>query len=81
MTGFVRSLATLAVSATLAVGLGSSVSAQDQPNMNAALNNLRSARAFLVKSTADKNGHRLAAMRYVDAAIREVNLGLVAGRR
>ena len=52
-----------------------------QPNMHAALNSLNAARASLAAASADKAGHRVAAMRYVDLAIREVHLGIVAGMR
>ena len=52
-----------------------------QPNMHSALSSLNSARISLAAASADKAGHRVAAMRYVDAAIREVHLGIVAGMR
>ena len=52
-----------------------------QPNMHAALNSLNAARSSLANASADKAGHRVAAMRYVDAAIREVHLGILAGMR
>jgi len=52
----------------------------DQPHMEAALNYLKNARSDLEKATPDKGGHRGNAIRLVDQAIEEVNLGIAAGR-
>lgn len=52
----------------------------DQPNMEAALEHLRHARADLERATADKGGHRANAIRLVNQAIEEVNLGIAAAR-
>lgn len=47
-----------------------------QPAMQAALKNLRQARADLNRATTDKGGHREAALRLVDQAIGEVERGM-----
>jgi hypothetical protein len=52
----------------------------DQPHMQAALDNLKNARNNLVQATADKGGHRANAIKLIDQAIAEVNLGIAAGR-
>lgn len=54
--------------------------APDQPNMQAALNALESAKDSLNKATADKGGHRAKAIDYVKDAIDEVKKGIEAGR-
>lgn len=52
----------------------------DQPRMEAALNFLKAAKEDLLRATADKGGHRANAIKLVDAAMAEVNLGIaVAG--
>lgn len=53
-----------------------SASVGDQPRMREALDLLRSARNHLNNATADKGGHRVKAMEYVDRAIDEVNKGI-----
>lgn len=50
----------------------------DQPNMEAALDHLRSARKNLESATADKGGHRAKAMDYVNRAIDQVKRGIDA---
>jgi hypothetical protein len=47
-----------------------------QPHMQAALDELRSARSELDAAAADKGGHREKAMRLVDDAITEVQAGI-----
>ena len=49
-----------------------------QPNMEAALGDLRAARASLQKAVPDKAGHRNKAIGLVDQAIAEVQAGMVA---
>jgi len=51
-----------------------------QPHMRAALNHLRNARSELNAATADKGGHREAAIRIVNEAIREVEAGIEYAR-
>jgi hypothetical protein len=54
-------------------------SSPDQPHMQAALNSLNNALNNLKSAEADKGGHRANAMRLVNQAITEVNLGIQAG--
>lgn len=53
----------------------------DQPYMKAARTNLQDARAQLQAATANKGGHRVKAIDYVNAAISEVNQGIAFDRR
>jgi len=50
----------------------------DQPNMEAALDHLKNARADLERATPDKGGHRANAINLVNQAIDEVKLGIAA---
>ena len=49
-----------------------------QPNMQAALGDLRAARASLQKAVPDKQGHRNRAIALVDQAIAQVPAGMAA---
>jgi hypothetical protein len=49
-----------------------------QPNMEAALGDLRAARASLQKAVPDKQGHRNRAIALVDQAIAQVQAGMAA---
>src|SRR4051812_39266199 len=49
----------------------------EQPKMQAALQQLKVARDFLKNAEADKGGHRRKAMDLVDAAIAEVEKGMI----
>ena len=51
-----------------------------QPNMQAALGDLRAARASLQKAVPDKAGHRNQAIALVDQAIAQVQAGIAAAR-
>jgi hypothetical protein len=51
-----------------------------QPNMEAALGDLRAARASLQKAVPDKQGHRDKAIGLVDQAIAQVQAGMAAAR-
>jgi hypothetical protein len=51
-----------------------------QPNMEAALSDLRAARASLEKAEANKGGHRTNAIGLIDQAIAEVKSGMAAAR-
>lgn len=53
--------------------------ASDQPHMQLALDLLRDARGELEAATADKGGHRVRAIGYVNNAIDEVKKGIDAG--
>jgi hypothetical protein len=48
----------------------------DQPHMQAALDNLQSARSNLEAATEDKGGHRVKAIDFVNKAIEEVRKGI-----
>lgn len=52
----------------------------DQPNMVMARNNLNDAKNYLNRATADKGGHRNAAIAKVNAAISAVNSGIAYDR-
>lgn len=52
-----------------------------QPQMQAALSNLRAAKRNLDKATSDKGGHRARAQNLVDQAIDEVEKGIAYDRR
>jgi hypothetical protein len=67
--------------AALSLGVAIGAASADQPRMHEALDALRSARASLVDATADKGGHRVKALRYIDAAISEVQEGIRFDRR
>jgi hypothetical protein len=56
-------------------------SAVDQPNMQAARSSLQTAKAELQKATPDKGGHRVNAIKLVNAAILEVNAGIAFDRQ
>jgi hypothetical protein len=49
-----------------------------QPNMEAALGDLRAARSSLEKAEANKGGHRNRAIALIDQAIAEVKEGMAA---
>ena len=49
-----------------------------QPNMQAALGDLRAARASLQRAVPDKQGHRNKAIALVDQAIAQVQAGMAA---
>ncbi len=55
------------------------LSSPDQPLMQRALDNLRSAKSNLEAATNDKGGHRVRALGFVNRAIEEVKLGIDAG--
>jgi len=59
-----------------ALWLASSACLADQPNMEAALLSLQQAKESLQKAVADKGGHRVKAIKTVDAAIAEVKAGI-----
>lgn len=67
--------------AALAAGLVSSALVRaDQPNMQNALSQLQGAKASLQVAAHDKGGHRLRAIRLIDQAMVEVQLGIDAAR-
>ncbi len=70
----------VSVALVLLMGLSFSSAFADQPHMQAALAQLRSARAELEKAATDKEGHRKNAIALVDKAIAEVEIGAGAAR-
>ena len=68
-------LGTAAAAAALAVVPGTA-EARQQPNMHAAIDSLRAARASLQKANDNKGGHRLRAISLIDQAIDEVQKGI-----
>jgi hypothetical protein len=63
------------VAALSAIG-ATAAKAEFQPMMQAAMNSLTMARAQLINATADKGGHRIAALNHVNQAIAQVQLGI-----
>jgi len=61
------------------LGFGVGQAMAKQPNMNAALVSLNSAKSSLEKASADKAGHRARAITKVKEAIIEVKAGIKAG--
>ncbi|MGC2695622.1 MAG: hypothetical protein WA738_07510 [Candidatus Angelobacter sp.] len=53
----------------------------DQPHMQAALEALQQAKHHLEEATHDKGGHRAAAIKAVDAAIKHVKEGMESGEK
>ena len=60
--------------------LSISMARADQPNMQNALGQLRSAKASLEVASNNKGGHRVNAIRLIDQAIVEVQMGMNAAR-
>jgi hypothetical protein len=70
--GFKSSIACIVAGA---IG-GASLAMAAQPHMVSALESLRAARAELVRSEANKGGHRERAIQAVDRAIEETRSGI-----
>ncbi len=68
--------------AGIAIGViaGACIATAAQPNMQEALGSLQAARASLVKSQANKGGHRERAIGFVDSAIAETKAGIAYAR-
>ncbi|MCF3945082.1 hypothetical protein AiwAL_10715 [Acidiphilium sp. AL] len=64
----------------LASGAASGVALAYQGHMFQARNALYAARSQLLAARHNKGGHRVAALRAVDAAIAQVNIGIRVGR-
>ncbi|MGH9930966.1 MAG: hypothetical protein ACREA9_17300 [Pyrinomonadaceae bacterium] len=62
-----------------ALGEAFPLTTPDQPHMQAALDNLRSARSNLERATSDKGGYRKKAIDEVNQAIDETKKGIDAG--
>ena len=76
-----RLLIALLVLAAIGSGFVAGRASAEQPMMASALEHLRAARADLERATADKGGHREAAIRATNNAIREVEQGMRFDRR
>jgi hypothetical protein len=75
-----RIAAALFLTVLLAFGFVAGRAHAAQPHMRAALDHLRNARSQLDAAMADKGGHRAAAIRIVNDAIREVEAGIEYAR-
>jgi len=64
----------------IVIGFAAGCATGGQPHMEAALDNLRSARAELESANTDKGGHRGRAIELVDEAIGEVRSGIEFAR-
>jgi len=69
-------IAALTVSLALACWFTPTVYADGQPAMKNALANLEQAKANLENANADKGGHRVRAIKLINAAIAEVREGI-----
>jgi len=67
--------------AVLISGLLLGRASADQPHMQAALDHLRLAEADLRKADPDKGGHREKAMKLVNQAINQVEMGINFDRK
>ena len=76
-----KSLATVILFLAVVTGFAAGRASADQPHMQAALESLRAAKVELEKATADKGGHRAAALKLVNDAIAEVERGISYDRR
>ena len=65
-----------ASAATASASSSATTRAGSQPNMEAARDHLRQARAYLEKAEHNKGGWRVAAVQSTDVAIREVSRGI-----
>jgi len=65
----------------LVVGFVAGQLSAAQPQMQAALRHLRSAKGDLNRATTDKGGHRARAIELVEQAISEVEKGIAYDRR
>lgn len=64
----------IALVATAAFKVGEYV--QGQPHMTAAMDALKSAKTHLQEAAEDKGGHRAAALKHVDEAMKQVQAGI-----
>jgi hypothetical protein len=67
-------------SAVLALGIVVGQAMAYQEHMHAALDALRTARSELEQAEHNKGGHRAEALRFVNAAIDQVQMGIDVGR-
>ena len=76
-----RLVAPLLVVVALGGGFLAGRARADQPHMHSALEHLRAAKGELEQATADKGGHREAAIRLTNDAIAQVEKGMQFDRR
>jgi uncharacterized protein (DUF2336 family) len=72
----INRIAALGVGLALACWLAPTVYADGQPAMHKAIMNLEQAKANLENANADKGGHRVRAIKLINAAIAEVREGI-----
>jgi hypothetical protein len=65
----------------LPVTMAASQDRDDQPHMQAALEALKQAEQHLKEAAHDKNGHRVAALKATQDAIKHVEAGMKAGEK
>ena len=75
-----KTFRTTLVLVTLLSAMGFQSAWADQPNMRAALEHLRAARAALQRAEHNKGGHRGRAVEFVNRAIAETEAGIAVGR-
>jgi len=74
---FAKSPAALLLTGVAAGAIaGACVAMAAQPNMQAALGSMQTARAELVRATPNKGGHRDRALAFLDSAIGETKAGI-----
>jgi hypothetical protein len=71
----------LVLCAVIIGAIGSTPALADQPRMREARQHLAAARAALQRADANKGGHRVKAIDYVNLAITEVDRGMAFDRR
>jgi len=64
---------------SMPVSLSANANAEDQPHMQAALDALRQAEQHLKEAAHDKGGHREAALKATQEAIKHVEMGIKVG--
>ena len=74
-----RVIITAAACLVVATAFGAGFALAAQPHMQSALAFLQSAHTQLDIAEPDKGGHRVKAKAFVEDAIAEVNLGILAG--
>ena len=77
--GIKTGLAAALLATTLGTGVFVGEALAEQPHMEAALSDLRSARTELLAAEHNKAGHRAEALRLTNLAIAEAEAGIAAG--
>jgi hypothetical protein len=79
-TAVKSTLSVVALSATLATGIFIGQAVAQQPHMRSALDDLRAAKGELQAALPNKAGHRDRALKLVNDAIAQVQMGIDAGQ-